>query len=99
MLAINVHNYLRKNCKGAFIIYVDRGYDDFEGGSLFLPTMIKGGLWKIPNQNDIEHRGGADKFFFPEKEKEMKICCWTLLKFLSFISFRQNIDAEPEYET
>lgn len=64
MLAINIHNYLRKNCKGAFIIYVDWGYDDFEGGSLFFTTMIKGGLWKIPNQNDIDHRqGGADKFF------------------------------------
>ena len=29
-----------------------------------------GGLWKISNGNDIEHRGGNN--FFPEKEKEMK---------------------------
>ena len=36
-----------------------------------------GGLWKISNENYIEHRGGQP--FFPEKEKEMKICCWTLL--------------------
>ena len=37
--------------------------------------MIKGGLWKISNENDIEHAGG--NHFFPEKEKEMKICYWT----------------------
>ena len=29
------------NAKGAFIIYLEGGYDDFEGGgSLFFPTMI-----------------------------------------------------------
>ena len=37
-----------------------------------------GGLWKVSNENDIRHGGGGNNFF-PEKEKEMKICCWTLL--------------------
>ena len=37
-----------------------------------------GGLWKISNENYIEHKAGGNHFF-PEKEKEMKICCWTLL--------------------
>ena len=40
---------------------------------------LGGGLWKISNENDIEHRGGGGNHFFPEKEMEMKICCWALL--------------------
>ena len=36
-----------------------------------------GRLWKIYHENYIEHRG--NQLFFPEKEKEMKICRWTLL--------------------
>ena len=57
------------------------GYDDFEGGgvTLFPYYDLGGGLWKIPNENYIEHGGGGGQPFFPEKEKEMKICCWTLL--------------------
>ena len=46
-------------------------------GVTLFPYYDLGGLWKISNENDIEHRGGQP--FFPEKEKEMKICGWTLL--------------------
>ena len=46
-------------------------------GVTLFPYYDLGGLWKISNENDIKHRGG--KHFFPEKEKEMKICCWMLL--------------------
>ena len=58
------------------------GYDDFDGGgvTLFPYYDLGGGLWKISNENDIEHSGGGGgNHFFPEKEKEMKICSWTLL--------------------
>ena len=47
------------------------------GGHSFSLLWFRGGLWKISNETDIEHRG-ADHFF-PKKEKEMKICSWTLL--------------------
>lgn len=46
------------------------GYDDFEGGSLSLPTTIQGGLWKICNENDIEHRGKPTMFSWKRKGKE-----------------------------
>ena len=50
------------------------------GITLFPYYDLGGGLWKISNENYIKHRrGGEGKHFFPEKEKEMKICCWTLL--------------------
>ena len=45
-------------------------------GVTLFPTMIYGegeGLWKISDENDIKHRGA--NYFFPEKEKEIKICC------------------------
>ena len=32
------------------------------------PYYDLGGLWKISNENDIEHREGQP-FFFPEKRK------------------------------
>ena len=60
------------------------GYDDFEGGgggggvTLFPYYDLGGGAWKISNENYIEHMGGPNHFS-PQKEKEMKICCWTLL--------------------
>ena len=47
------------------------------GVTLFPYYDLGGGLWKISNENDIEHRGVS--IFFPEKEKEMKICCWMIL--------------------
>ena len=53
-----------KNCKGAFIVYVDGGYNNFEGGSLFFPTMIKGGCGKFPTKMTLSiGGGGADNFF------------------------------------
>ena len=67
--------------------------DDFEGWVTLFPYYDLGGLWKIFNENDMEHRGA--NYFFPEKEKEMKICCWVPL---CLISFPQNAD-ELEYET
>ena len=39
------------------------------GGSLFFPTMIQGVLWKISNENYIEHRGGANHSFLKKKRK------------------------------
>ena len=49
------------------------------GVTLFPYCDLGGGLWNISNENDIEHGGGRQPFFFPEKEKEMKICCGMLL--------------------
>ena len=40
-------------------------------GVTLFPYYDLGGLWKISNENDIEHTEGQP--FFPEKEKEMKI--------------------------
>ena len=42
-------------------------------GVTLFPYYDLGGLWKISNENDIKHRGA--NYFFPEKEKEIKICC------------------------
>ena len=56
--------------KGAFIIYLEGGYDYFEGGHSFSLVLFRG-AWKIYNKNDIEHRGA--NHFFPEKEKGMKM--------------------------
>ena len=42
------------------------------GGQPFSLLLFRRGLWKIFG-NDVEHRGASH--FFPEKEKEMKICC------------------------
>ena len=53
------------NRKGAFIIYL-KGVilkdDDFEGGGTLFPHYDLGGLWKISNENDIEHRGSQPFF-------------------------------------
>ena len=39
------------------------GYDDFEGGRVTLfPCYDLGGLWKICNENYIEHRAGGNHF-------------------------------------
>ena len=46
-----------------------------EGVTLFPYYDLGGGLWKISNENYIEHGGEGATIFFPEKEKEMKICC------------------------
>ena len=63
-------------------------------GSLFFPTMIKGGgLWKISYENDIEHR--EDQPFFSRKRKENE----NMLLDALIISFQQNVDTELEYET
>jgi len=35
--------------------------------------------WGGWGETDIEHREERATIFFPDKEKEMKICCWTLL--------------------
>ena len=48
------------------------------GGVTVFPCYDLGELWKISKENDTEHSGGTT-IFFPEKEKEMKICSWTLL--------------------
>ena len=57
------HLHLKDPIKGAFIIYLEGGLSWFWRGSLFFPTMISGGLWKISNKNDIKHRGVPTIFF------------------------------------
>ena len=52
--------------KGAFIIYLKVGAMIILMGCTLFPYYDLGELWKIPNENDIEHRGGQP--FFPEKE-------------------------------
>ena len=47
------------------------------GGHSFSSTIIEGRLCKISNEYDIEHRG--TNHYFPEKEKEVKTCCGTIL--------------------
>ena len=57
-------------------------------GVTLFPTMIYGegeGLWKISDENDIKHRGA--NHFFPEKEKEMKICCGRSYNFCLLFHF------------
>ena len=39
-------------------------------GVTLFPNFDLGGLWKISNENDIEHTEWGNHFF-PEKEKEM----------------------------
>ena len=53
-------------------------------GITLFPFYDLGGQWKISNENDIEHfRWAGANHFFPEKEKEMKICCRTVFFFIS----------------
>ena len=39
------------------------------GGVTLFPYYDLGGLWKISNENYIEHRGGPTIFFLKEKRK------------------------------
>ena len=45
--------------KGAFIIYLDGGYDDFEGEITLFPSYNLGGAAENSNENNIEHGGGG----------------------------------------
>ena len=49
------------------------------GGVTLFPYYDLGGAVEISNENYIKQRGWGCNHFFPEKEKEVKICCWTLL--------------------
>jgi len=40
------------------------------GGTLFPYCDLGGGLWKISNENYIEHRGGGETIFFLKKKRK-----------------------------
>ena len=46
-------------------------------GALFFLTMILGGCGKFPTK--MTSSIGGVNYFCPQKEKEMKICCWMVL--------------------
>ena len=50
----SIHNLPR----GWAMMSLSLGEEGGGGVSLFFPTMIYRGLWKISNENDIEHRRG-----------------------------------------
>ena len=57
--------------KGAFIIYLEGGYDDFEGEITLFPSYDLGGAVENSNENNIEHgggRGGGQPFFFLKRK-------------------------------
>ena len=78
------HLHLKDPIKGAFIIYIEGGLSWFWRGSLFFPTMISGGLWKISNKNDIKHRGVRP--FFSWKGYENMLLDALIIPVFYFIS-------------
>ena len=47
------------------------------GVTLFPYYDLEGGCGKFPTKITSSIDGGGGNHFFPEKEKEMKICFWT----------------------
>ena len=41
-----------------------------KGGVTLFPYYDLGGLWKISNENYIEHRGGGATIFFLKKKRK-----------------------------
>ena len=65
-----------RSTMGAFIIYLEGGLWWFWGGShSFSLLWFRGGCGKFPTT--ITSSIGGANHFFPEKEKEVKICFWT----------------------
>ena len=68
------------------------------GESLFFPTM---GLWKISNENYIEHRGGggATIFILKKKRKWKYGVGRSYNSCLLFHFDKMYVDTELDYET
>ena len=54
------------------------GYNEVEGEVTLFPYYDLGAVENFQRKLTSSMEGGAT-ICFPKKEKEMKICCWTLL--------------------